>query len=151
MKWLRYIAKRRAMGRMLGDCRKAWRGMSEDSRQAFVHAMKAKQAKGITSAFNPRDGWVEELPYITKPTLFPGMSAYGDDLTGDAIAYLRWTLYKYSGYNCRPAANWGPWSYSSTVQQGVWNTRVFFGMSGSYYCSEPSTWDLIDFIWAYNQ
>lgn len=152
MKWVRYLRKRRALGRQLGDCRKAWRGMTEDSRRALVDAQKVRQAQGITSAFDPHDGWVEELPYVTKPTLFPGMSAYGNHPTGHAIAYLRWVLYAYCGYNVRPAANWGPWSYSSAVMTGVYNTMAFFGATPSYTCSEGNgTWDVIDFIWAYNQ
>lgn len=146
---LRYLAAYPGLVRRLGPARRAWRGMTPESRAALIN--RANRPRGITGTFNPHDGVVDDLPHITKPTLFPGMSAYGNHLTGHAIAYLRWVLYSTSGYAVRPAANWGPWSYSSTCQQGVYNTLAFFGATPSYYCTETNDgWDLIDFLWNWN-
>lgn len=152
MKRIRYILTYARTRRALSDARKAWRGMTPASRLALVDAKRITRPQGITSAFDPHNGWVEELPYVTKPTLFPGMSAYArTHPTGQAIGYLRWVLYAYCGYAVRPSTD-GPWSYSATTMQGVYNTLAFFGAQPSYYCSEPNGgWDVIDFVWAYNQ
>jgi len=147
MRRLKYLAAYPRLHLMLGEARKAWRGMTPETRASYSRT----RPQGITGAFNPHDGVVADLPTITKPTLFPGMSAYGNHATGHAIAYLRWVLYSTSGYSVRPAVNWGPWSYSATCQQGVYNTLAFFGSSPSYYCTEANDgWDLIDFLWNWN-
>ncbi len=141
---LRYLKAYPGLRRRLGAARRAWQAMSVEEREVAAR-------RGITGSFNPHDGVVGNLPTITKPTLFPGMPAYGDHPTGHAIAYLRWVLYSTSGYSVRPAVNWGPWSYSATCQQGVYNTLAFFGLTASHFCSEANgAWGLVDFLYDWN-
>ena len=146
---LRYWLALPRLRRTLGPTRQAWRGMTPESRAAFVASRP--RPLGITANFNPHDGVVDDLPYITKTSL-SGTMYGGNTPTGHAIAYLRWTLYAYCTYTpLRPLANWGPWTYSPCAQ-GVYNTLVFFGYPGSYTCSEANNgWDVIDFVWAWNQ
>jgi len=150
MRRLRYLLRYPLTWWALNDLRTEVRAMSPEARAAAISRARAHRTQGITAAFNPHNGVVEELPFITKTSLSGSMSG-GNNATGYAIAYLRWVLYAYCTYtSLRPAVNWGPWTYSPCAQ-GVYNTRVFFGLSGSYTCSEANgTWDLIDLIWGLN-
>jgi len=114
--------------------------------------------------FNPSIGQVSLYPLATnKATISFGLTG-GNNATGQSIAYLRWVLFAYCGWNgtagkqnlC-PSANWGPWTFSANVAVGLKGIQALFGLPQNGIASHvvapgetQSTWDAVDAIWAFN-
>lgn len=108
--------------------------------------------------FDPSIGQLGLYPLAgNKATINFGLSG-GNNATGHCIAYLRRVLYAYCGYTTlNPSANWGPWSFNATTKAGVESLQAMFGLPVTGIVSHTilpgetmSTWDVIDFVWAWN-
>ena len=105
--------------------------------------------------WDPHNGKVADEPWRDpKHALSTGMSGDGSvGGQGRDIAYARYVLWAFAGQPCRPVVNPnGPHAVSVATAQGFYNASVFFGLTPTYQCSEANgVWDVIDFLWAWNQ
>ena len=130
-----------------------------------VCGLTVKPALAATAwpAFNPSIGECGLYPIATNKPPLGGQVWGGNTPTGHCIAYVRWVMFAYAGYNgtnglpnLKPAANWGSWGYGSCIS-AVKNLQALFGIPQSGIVSWTdsnadglSTWGAVDFVWAWN-